>query len=252
MHLPAGGECSGARRSRFVPFVLIALVAVLMAANGCQGSASPHSPAVTKSVETTVQPIPFDTKTQTDKAKYDNFSKVTSPGTPGEEKIEWLVTYSDGVETTRTLRARTVIKRPQAEVLVKGTKSWAAHQAAQRHADLVTQTRTLSRRWADQIPDDWFGSWGTWTVLDGGQAAIQRSSGDMIIRRNTDGTATWKFNRFGERGLLVVTDDSYPRPVLVDEEGNVAYTARLFGYANSSMLEVELEGRRSVTIARSK
>ncbi len=237
------------RLRRVLPFLL--LLAAL-ASSGCTGASSsePNSPAVTTAIESTSQPIPFHTETRSDRSKYDNYSKTKKRGVPGEKKIEWLVTYRDGIETTRTLKAETILKPATTEVVVRGTRSWANHQAALRRKKNIRATKALSRRWADEIPDDWIGSWGKQDIIDGGQISITRSKGDLIISRKGDGAVVWKMRRLDEQGFIVVTEDSYPRPVLVDEIGRLVYTARMYGYEHSSIVEIELQGSRSLTLAK--
>lgn len=70
--------------------------------------------------ETETEIIPYDTITEYDDTK--DYTETTVQGVDGEKLLTYEVTYTDGVETDRTLLSEETVKEPVNEVVVVGTK----------------------------------------------------------------------------------------------------------------------------------
>ncbi|AEV88561.1 hypothetical protein ACWT_7551 [Actinoplanes sp. SE50] len=79
-------------------------------------------PVVTTRTDTEIRPVPFRTRVVRDDTLPQGFHRLQSPGAPGEEKVRYLVTLTDGRPTGRRLLDTTVTRQPQPRVVVLGTQ----------------------------------------------------------------------------------------------------------------------------------
>ncbi|WP_157411368.1 G5 domain-containing protein [Actinoplanes rectilineatus] len=81
-------------------------------------------PVVTTRTETETRVIPFHTKLVRDSSLPRGVRRVQTPGKPGEERVRYLVTMTDGEQTDRRLLDTTVTRKPRHRVVVFGAQ-WA-------------------------------------------------------------------------------------------------------------------------------
>jgi resuscitation-promoting factor RpfB len=81
------------------------------------------APVVEKKRITETQTIPFSTRNVNDPSLAKGTKKVRTKGVAGSKTITYDVTYSDGVETARTVVSSKVIKQPVTQVVAVGTKT---------------------------------------------------------------------------------------------------------------------------------
>jgi hypothetical protein len=92
---------------------IFGLVGVGAAQNGTQSKPNPTSPtsrhvkSIVTKTETTTVSVPFDTKTE---------------GMNGIKTSTWNVTYTDRIETNRTLQKEEITTAPVTKVVLHGTK----------------------------------------------------------------------------------------------------------------------------------
>lgn len=79
------------------------------------------TPVITTKVVTTTTPIPFPSRTVESATLPKGASSITTHGTNGVETKTYVVTYSNGVETGRTLQRDTVTTPPVTQVTTVGT-----------------------------------------------------------------------------------------------------------------------------------
>lgn len=77
---------------------------------------------VTKT-EVYTEEIPYDTQTSNSSAYQKGTTKVVKAGVPGEKSITAQVEYVDGVEISRTILDTQVVKEPEDEQVLIGTKA---------------------------------------------------------------------------------------------------------------------------------
>ena len=86
-------------------------------------STAEPSPVVETKQVTVTQQIPFSTRTVNDSSLAKGTQKVRTKGVAGAKTVTYEVTYTNGVETGRTVKAEKVTKKPVAQVVAVGTKT---------------------------------------------------------------------------------------------------------------------------------
>jgi hypothetical protein len=81
------------------------------------------SPVVEVKQVTATQPIPFSTRTVNDSSVAKGSQKVRTKGVAGVKTVTYEVTYTNGVETGRTVKSEKVTKKPVTQVVAVGTKT---------------------------------------------------------------------------------------------------------------------------------
>jgi hypothetical protein len=81
------------------------------------------SPVVEVKQVTATQPIPFSTRTVNDSSLAKGTQKVRTKGVAGVKTVTYEVTYTNGVETGRTVKSEKVTKKPVTQVVAVGTKT---------------------------------------------------------------------------------------------------------------------------------
>jgi resuscitation-promoting factor RpfB len=84
---------------------------------------APASPVVETKEETVRQAIPFSTRMVNDSSLTKGTQKVRTKGVSGARTITYVVTYTNGVETGRTVKSEKVTKQPVTQVVAVGTKT---------------------------------------------------------------------------------------------------------------------------------
>ena len=86
----------------------------------------PPAPAATPVITTVTvsetRPVPYRTQLVRDLLLPRGSRRVETPGVPGEQTLRWLVTRTDGKETSRRLLDTTVTREPQSEVVAFGSQ----------------------------------------------------------------------------------------------------------------------------------
>lgn len=77
---------------------------------------------VTKKIVVEKEAIPYTTTNQDDDSLEKGQSKVLTTGVNGERTIKYLVLYTNGEETSRSIVSNVVSKKPIAEVIAIGTQ----------------------------------------------------------------------------------------------------------------------------------
>ncbi len=72
--------------------------------------------------ETAEETVPFETVTRDDSSIDEGTTKVVTEGTDGKDKVTYSVTYTDGVETSRTELSRTTVTAAVDKVIANGTR----------------------------------------------------------------------------------------------------------------------------------
>lgn len=81
------------------------------------------SPVVETKEVTVTQEIPFSTRTVKDSSLTEGAQKVRTKGVSGAKTITYVVTYTNGEETGRTVKSEKVTKQPVTQVVAVGTKT---------------------------------------------------------------------------------------------------------------------------------
>ena len=82
-----------------------------------------HSTKTGTFTKTVTESIPFETIVQENKAKYiTEPDEIIQPGVNGEKQITYKVVYRDGVETKRTKSGEKTVKKPEKQIVERGTK----------------------------------------------------------------------------------------------------------------------------------
>jgi hypothetical protein len=89
--------------------------------------AAPPQPAVTTRTATQTRAVPYRTRMVRDPHLRRGDRRVRTPGVTGEEKLRYLVTYTDGRETGRRLVDTVVVRQPQHRVVAFGTRRVRGH-----------------------------------------------------------------------------------------------------------------------------
>jgi hypothetical protein len=84
---------------------------------------------ITRVTVSETRPIPYRTRVVGDPSLPRGSRRVETPGIPGEQTLRWLVTRTDGKETSRRLIDTTVTEEPQHEVVAFGSprRGWRLH-----------------------------------------------------------------------------------------------------------------------------
>lgn len=77
---------------------------------------------ITTKTETKKVVIPFEKRTEDDTTLEVGETKQKQKGVNGERTIKYLITLTDGIETSRKKTSDTVTRKPVTEITLKGTK----------------------------------------------------------------------------------------------------------------------------------
>lgn len=88
---------------------------------------TPHKPVVTTKIETSTEPISFDSQTVDDASLPSGTDTVTQVGVNGVKTTTYSVTYSDGVETSRTQVSEETTTQPVSQITHHGTYVAPSH-----------------------------------------------------------------------------------------------------------------------------
>jgi hypothetical protein len=95
------------------------------APTGSQSTATPSAsptPSVDKQTVTETQPVPFTSKQVNDSSLAQGTTKVRTKGVNGTKTVTFEVTFTNGVQTSKTMVSEKVTKQPVTEVIAVGTK----------------------------------------------------------------------------------------------------------------------------------
>jgi resuscitation-promoting factor RpfB len=87
------------------------------------GDPTTSPPVVEKKQVTEAQEIAFSTRNVNDSSLAKGTKKVRTKGVPGAKTVTYEVTYTDGVETGRTVVSEKITKQPVTQVVAIGTKA---------------------------------------------------------------------------------------------------------------------------------
>ena len=88
----------------------------------CTCAYVPPAPVIETSYKTKTVSISFKTKKVNDSTLLEGKTKVVQQGVKGKKEVTYLVTYTDGVETSREKLYETVVKDPVNEIIAVGTE----------------------------------------------------------------------------------------------------------------------------------
>lgn len=98
--------------------------------------------------ESEVKYISFETVYNNSSAYYEGTKVIKTEGADGERTLEYEVTYTDGIETDRSLISDTVTKNPTDRVILLGTKKSTASTGSYRWPlSSVTVTSSYGNRY---------------------------------------------------------------------------------------------------------
>lgn len=97
-------------------------------------------PSVEIRLETTKEPVVFETITNKDDSLAQGTVEVTQEGIDGEKTLSWEVTYTDGVAGDKKLVKEEVSKVPVRKIIREGTKVAAAPVPADLSEDSECDT----------------------------------------------------------------------------------------------------------------
>lgn len=86
-----------------------------------QTNITEKQPVVETKTETTTRNIPFETQYVNDNSLAQGTTRVTQDGVNGVETTFYIVTYTDGVETSREITGTEVTRQPVAQIVARGT-----------------------------------------------------------------------------------------------------------------------------------
>jgi hypothetical protein len=107
---------------------IFGLVGVGAAQNGTQSKPNPTSPtsrhvkSIVTKTETTTVSVPFDTQNIDDATLLSGTTQTKTEGMNGIKTSTWNVTYTDRIETNRTLQKEEITTAPVTKVVLHGTK----------------------------------------------------------------------------------------------------------------------------------
>ena len=106
-----------------------------LAARGADGKDEPADrptaeprPAITTRTVIETRVIPYRTRLVRDPEMPRGSKRIQTEGVPGEQTLQWLVTYADGQPTDRRLIDSQVTRQPQHRVVVLGTRRGSGDQ----------------------------------------------------------------------------------------------------------------------------
>jgi hypothetical protein len=117
----SGGRAAGAARGDAV-----------VAATPEEPAAPAAMPVITTVTVSETRPVPYRTQLVRDLSLPRGSRRVETPGIPGEQMLRWLVTRTDGKETSRRLLDTTVTREPQSEVVAFGSQRRGWHHQHMR------------------------------------------------------------------------------------------------------------------------
>jgi hypothetical protein len=121
------GPVNGQPTPAMAPATTAAAAAATSAPEGVVDDPAPSTAAPSPVVETKqvteTQEIPFSTRTVNDSSLAKGTQKVRTKGVRGAKTVTYEVTYTNGVETGRTLKSEEVTKQPVTQVVAVGTKT---------------------------------------------------------------------------------------------------------------------------------
>jgi hypothetical protein len=79
-------------------------------------------PAITHRTVTVTRRIAYRTRTVKDSSLATGVRRVRTRGVTGRERLTYTVAYEDGVQKSKRLRSRVVVKAPITQITVVGTK----------------------------------------------------------------------------------------------------------------------------------
>jgi hypothetical protein len=79
------------------------------------------APVVTTRTDVETKAVPFDTQVIRDPSMFRGVRRVETPGSPGERTMRYLVTLTDGKQTSRRLLSSAVTEQPQNRVIAVGS-----------------------------------------------------------------------------------------------------------------------------------
>ena len=107
----SGGRAAGAARGDGI-----------VAAEPEEPPALAAAPVITMVTVSETRPVPYSTQMVGDPSLPRGSRRVETPGIPGEQTLRWLVTRTDGKETSRRLIDTVVTREPQSEVVAFGSQ----------------------------------------------------------------------------------------------------------------------------------
>jgi hypothetical protein len=131
----SGGRAAGAPRGDAV-----------VAARPEEPPALAAAPVITMVTVSETRPVPYSTQMVGDPSLPRGGRRVETPGIPGEQTLRWLVTRTDGKETSRRLIDTMVTREPQSEVVAFGSqrRGWR-HQHMRGCGPVLEQCLPLGR-----------------------------------------------------------------------------------------------------------